>query len=1314
MAFQSEARYPYHSWREDDDGGVVEAEDETEEFPPSPRSCARGHRSSLNLPTEPGGTICLLCFSNLLSSPSSLSIHLSFAVSQLSEAIRSPGFLQTLRRLHARLLVAPLMRALATSDDDALARQIIDLVCDLCGSSSAGGDDDGSLSGEFVARAADSISAGSLAWSRRLIYTLHCLGVLLERYADNNPSVHIKDRTAFIVSLMTGLRSPSEEIRGEVLFVLYKLSIFQEEEDDDFSCYCPRLVNLSLEALIKTENDDVRTNCLALLTLLARKGYLTHSFSRMVCSGTPREVDDLMQNSEVVGGAPLISLFADAIKGPLLSSDHEVQISALDLVFHSISMDTEPAKLMQVFFEENISDFILEVLRLSEKKEPLMISSIRVLGLLATAEQAFRKSLAIGFPTLILVLKHVAEIPFHPAQPDLLKLILCCVTDCPGVTSTLQIEKLMLILSGMFRTDAKGEIGMQPETFTNACTTFVALLKLPSSHGVPKLTATIQEVTKNAVSSFLFLLQKHPSHVVLYSLYLLKESYAYCYTDNSNMDSEITKLSNSIIEVCETILLPWLKGVQHDMEDEEIILGVFETFHCILIQGSDVQAAKFAGTLASSSLFSLSFGYLGLFPSNKMKLRVYLMLSSITDCILGHGRGQSIRDASLYLPNDPLDLLYLLGQKSTDGSDFVLCQTAVLTILYTSSLHDERLADEKQVLASLEQCILVNCTGFLFKSADSTTLSELIHLYSFLRGANARNRISYSQEAEKVLLHLMVEREWDLLPELIHPEALTWLFQQDKIHRTLSNHVLSFSRMIVINKAIRSHENQQPQEIGTQAIAKLVASEDSLAPRIIVSLLRQVSEGGNKEDTTSVVSLIIDIINIYPTASDQFCFHGIGDTIRSMYFSKYSSRLFTTCLLMIYNILHSVHSTKLLQHDAWLSISTQLLDLLIPKLAANTCHEDEYLLMGILSLILHHSTKQSLREASSAILRSNALIAVVKHIIKAACAKGSALADHGEETSGQTIIYALQLYFFSIKSCHAILQGTLDWQDFLHSSSEIQKPSVIRICCDDLCKLIYFGSAEIKWVASHCLLELLTRISDQRSEKHEDLKCPAGYLQSIMAVLEGFIFHGDTTVATNCGLCLSIILEWVKLGSPEQIAVQEHKWCRLVVDELAMSLAAPSFVSKSFKDQSKAAYHVARALLKLDQAPKWMRHVFDASCISEIIENLSNSSVTAEMVQLFQELAAHNYLNNKQIAGLNCVFQACREHAYMESYQEQCTQKHSVRRVFIPDDLRRLPWMLMHLMSSTCKNFGIQSEKERLLEEIEMFSLQTCERELQE
>ena len=110
----------------------------------------------------------------------------------------------------------------------------------------------------------------------------------------------------------------------------------------------------------------------------------------------------------------------------------------------------------------------------------------------------------------------------------------------------------------------------------------------------------------------------------------------------------------------------------------------------LLLLDSDIQALKLAKSLVSSSWFSFSFGCLGLYPPEKMKYRVYLMLSSLVDVILGNDVGKPIRDATLYLPADPIDLLFLLGQKSSHNLELSSCQSAALLILYTSSLYDER------------------------------------------------------------------------------------------------------------------------------------------------------------------------------------------------------------------------------------------------------------------------------------------------------------------------------------------------------------------------------------------------------------------------------------------------------------------------------------------------------------------------------------------------------------------------------------------------------------------------------------------------
>lgn len=72
-------------------------------------------------------------------------------------------------------------------------------------------------------------------------------------------------------------------------------------------------------------------------------------------------------------GSSLSTLFAEAIKGPLLSSDSQVQISTLDLLFHYLSSVGTSGEHIQVLVEENIADYVFEILRLSGKNYPWKI-----------------------------------------------------------------------------------------------------------------------------------------------------------------------------------------------------------------------------------------------------------------------------------------------------------------------------------------------------------------------------------------------------------------------------------------------------------------------------------------------------------------------------------------------------------------------------------------------------------------------------------------------------------------------------------------------------------------------------------------------------------------------------------------------------------------------------------------------------------------------------------------------------------------------------------------------------------------------------
>lgn len=186
---------------------------------------------------------------------------------------------------------------------------------------------------------------------------------------------------------------------------------------------------------------------------------------------------------------------------------------------------------------------------------------------------------------------------------------------------------------------------------------------------------------------------------------------------------------------------------------------------------------------------------------------------------------------------------------------------------------------------------------------------------------------------------------------------------------------------------------------------------------------------------------------------------------------------------------------------------------------------------------------------------------------------------------------------------------------------------------------MHFGPPLVKHVASYCLLELLTRISEQQNRRNEKMKCTIDYLMSLMAVLEGLIFYGDLKVAINCGLCLSMILGWEMLDMQDTSVIENSGWSRLIVEELAVSIAVPCLSSESFINHHKPAMYVAVALLRLQKFPAWMKSAFDDSCISGMIENVHANNIGAEFISLLRGLLTSDLLKAEQITRLNHMLQ---------------------------------------------------------------------------
>ncbi|XP_031403088.1 protein PRD1 isoform X2 [Punica granatum] len=1072
---------------------------------------------------------------------------------------------------------------------------------------------------------------------------------------------------------------------------------------------CPKLLYLSLDALLKTQNDDVRLNCIAFLTVLTQRGFFQASHANGMRT-LASNADTSLQIPNSTDGCHLYTLFTEAIKGPLLSSDEQVQIGILDLIFYYLSCEENPEKKIQLLVESSIGDYVFEVLRLAGFRDPVVNSCLRVLDILSTAEQAFRQTLAVGFTTLIPILQCVAEVPYHPCQSQILKLIWSCVSNFLGVATTSQCEELVLILTKMLRRHREGEFGMLSETFTIICSIFVSMIKHPSYHDLLKLIIGVQEASELAILSSLTVSGMN-SNQILQSLYLLKEAYAYGHEDHSTNNSNKGKLRRSIVDVCKTHILPWLVTAINETDDEEVILGVLETFHFILYQVSDNLARELAETLISSSWFSFSFESLGLFPTERMRWRVYLMISSLVDILFGNDSGQPIREAVSHLPSDPSDFLFLLGQKSYRDVLLSSCQSATLFILYCSSLYDERLADDKLVLASLEQYILVNSFNLRCGSTDSLTIFLLVNLYGLYRGlAKMSYQISYSPEAERIFFQLLTEHEWDLACAPIHSISLKWLFQQEKICISLLTHqILKLCRIYSSNNIPGIICGKSGRVLDVQAIAQLVVSGDNYAAKVFVCLLEElVNEKSQESDLLSLLNLVEHIIGILPDTSDQLCLNGIAKAMRILYYDSgpnFSPEVYSDSLIIIFNLLSSVHSESVADGDAWVTVTTKLTDQLIFRGDMVSFNHEELLILGILCLILYHSTNGALMEASKTILLNTPLTSMMCTIIHQACSSGPTLHDDDEKTiSGTILLHVILLQYFSMRSVHAVLPGTIDWSSFLDKSNTMPVLPLLRSHCHELCMLIHYGCPLVKVVASYCLLEVFTRLSDQRQRQHEDFKCSSVYLKSVMAVLEGLLFYNDSRVAVNCGQCLSMIFEWEMVRSGTKKVAEKNKWCRLIVEELAMSLAVPSLVSKSCSNNHKASIYMAIALLKQEKVPGWMRSVFDDACISGILQNLSGSCLSTELILLFRELLNVGFLTAEHIGSLNRVLQECRKLMYHENVEVDCEEVCPGKAAAVRDDTSRITDHLVHLMSYSSRiNRGGASGSKQLLEEIETF-----------
>lgn len=238
------------------------------------------------------------------------------------------------------------------------------------------------------------------------------------------------------------------------------------------------------------------------------------------------------------------------------------------------------------------------------------------------------------------------------------------------------------------------------------------------------------------------------------------------------------------------------------------------------------------------------------------------------------------------------------------------------------------------VLASLEQYILLNSSEILNGIVEPVIMEVLVGLYGLYRGlAKISYQIPYSPEAESTLFHLMAENKCEIFLRKFHVTSLTWLFQQERICEYLSSQVLRWCRRCIVygNQIVAFNETET---VELKEIAELVASGDNYGAKLLVCLLRElVEENGEEDDIVLLLNMIASIIELYPAASAELSVNGIALAFQNLYqyhHHHYSSlETFNLTCQLVFTILHSVNSEALFDDEAWTTVATEVILLMI-------------------------------------------------------------------------------------------------------------------------------------------------------------------------------------------------------------------------------------------------------------------------------------------------------------------------------------------------------------------------------------------------
>lgn len=224
--------------------------------------------------------------------------------------------------------------------------------------------------------------------------------------------------------------------------------------------------------------------------------------------------------------------------------------------------------------------------------------------------------------------------------------------------------------------------------------------------------------------------------------------------------------------------------------------------------------------------------------------------------------------------------------------------------------------------------------------------------------------------------------------------------------------------------------------------------------------------------------------------------------------------------------------------------------------------------------------------------------------------------------------------------CNGLHEETNDRIDRIPSQILPEKIAS-RISYQHVCRLLCFSKHKLQILASSCLVELLSHVTETNGKLQENLaECSVNHQRSVMIILQGVAIESDGLLKKNACICMMKLLATNVLNPKQREAITRSPWYKTVADELLLSLAR---VQVGVTENEGAGFlaSILSAILCVSPQYKWVPSVFNPEILTAVVEKFKTTQhITVGTVDFTLELLKRGFFDREQVQTLRDLYQA--------------------------------------------------------------------------